>query len=98
MRELVRIAAVSAWLAIVWAAAPLAQVRGVNLAVAVPLVVLAVGVALIALERLGGGLVGIVLTVMAVWMFAAATWGLVGGTVLLVSGLTVLASGHAKIQ
>ncbi|WP_214317007.1 hypothetical protein [Nonomuraea sediminis] len=96
MRELVRIAVVSAWLAVVWAAAPLSQVRSVNLAVAVPLVVVAVGAALVTLERLGGGVIGIVLTVMAVWTFAAATWGLVGGTVLLVSGLAVLASGRAK--
>ncbi|MGI5292615.1 hypothetical protein ACQEVF_58740 [Nonomuraea polychroma] len=98
MREAIRIAMVSAWLAVVWAAAPLAQVRSVNLAVAVPLVVVAVGAALLALERLRGGVVGITLTVMAVWMFTAATWGLIGGTVLLVSGLAVLASGHARTQ
>jgi hypothetical protein len=98
MRELVRIAAVSAWLAVVWEAAPLAQVRSVNLAVAVPLVVVAVGAALVALERPGGAVVGIVLTVLAVWAFAAATWGLIGGTVMLVSGLAILAGRYPKTR
>lgn len=94
--EMLRIAMVSAWLAIVWASAPLAHVYRADLAVAVPLIVIAVGAALVALEGLGGALVGIVLTVMAVWAFAAATWGLIGGTVMLVSGLAILASGYPK--
>ncbi|MFI6497214.1 hypothetical protein [Nonomuraea typhae] len=55
MRMLCRIELVAAWLAVVWAAAPLAQVAGAGLAVAVPLVVVVVGVALEELERHGGG-------------------------------------------
>ncbi|WP_157978388.1 hypothetical protein [Nocardia aurea] len=40
-----------------WAAAPLAQQSSVDLAVVVPLVVVAVGVVLVALERRGAGAV-----------------------------------------
>jgi hypothetical protein len=48
----------------------------------------------VALERLGASAAGIALTVVAVWMLAAATWGAVGGTLLLVSGIVVIAGGH----
>lgn len=91
-----RVALVSAWLAVVWAAAPLAQVSS-DVAVAVPLVVVAVGAVLVTLERLGAGEIGIVLTGVAVWMLAAATWGLGSGTALLVSGLAILLVGYVKI-
>ncbi|WP_433355691.1 hypothetical protein ACQP25_17435 [Microtetraspora malaysiensis] len=91
MRELVRISMVSAWLAIAWTAAPLAEVPSVDLVVTVPLVVVAVSAVLVALERRGAGAVGIALTVFAVWMLAAATWGAVVGMLLLVSGVAVVA-------
>ncbi|MFB4284814.1 hypothetical protein ACBJ59_56770 [Nonomuraea sp. MTCD27] len=92
MRVLARVELVAAWLAVMWAAAPLTQVASAGLAVTVPLVVVAAGAALEELERYGAGVVGLVLTAAAVWMLAAATWGVVGGTALLVSALGVLAA------
>ncbi|GAA5046790.1 hypothetical protein HNP84_009786 [Thermocatellispora tengchongensis] len=96
MRAAIRIAMVSAWLAVVWAAAPLAHVRSEAQAVVVPLIVVSVGAVLVALERLGAGVIGIVLTVTAVWLLAAATWGVLAGTVLLVSGIAVLVGGYTE--
>ncbi|MEV0821988.1 hypothetical protein [Nonomuraea rubra] len=81
---------VAAWLAVVWAAAPLAPVAGSGLAVAVPLVVVAVGAALVELERHGAGVAGLSLTAVALWGFGVTAWGVGSGTALVVSGLAVL--------
>ncbi|MBB6557334.1 hypothetical protein [Nonomuraea rubra] len=93
MRMLARIELVAAWLAVVWAAAPLAQVANSNLAVTVPLILVAVGAALEKLERHGAGVVGPSLTAVALWGLGVTTWGVIGGTALVASGLVVLSSG-----
>ncbi|HUR07976.1 MAG TPA: hypothetical protein VM347_35910 [Nonomuraea sp.] len=90
MKALFRVGMVAAWLAVVWAAAPLAQVASVGLAVTVPLVVVVVGAALEELERYGAGVVGIVLTAVAVWGLAVATWGVIGGSALVLSAAVIL--------
>jgi hypothetical protein len=95
MRMLSRIEVGAAWLAVVWAAAPLAQVAGAGLAVAVPVVVVTVGAVLEELERHGAGAVGIVLTAVSVWMLAVATWGALGGSALVLSAAVVLVVGEA---
>ncbi|UBU16710.1 hypothetical protein [Nonomuraea gerenzanensis] len=95
MRMLSRMELVAAWLAVVWAAAPLAPVAGSGLAVTVPLVVVAVGAVLEELERHGAGAVGIVLTAVAVWMLAVATWGVLGGSALVLSAAVALVVGGA---
>ncbi|MEU7891657.1 hypothetical protein AB0B45_02205 [Nonomuraea sp. NPDC049152] len=93
-----RIATVAAWLAVAWAAAPLAQVSSVEAVVVVPLVVVAVGAVLLGLERRGAGAVGLTLTGTAVSMLAAATWGALGGTLLLVSGIGALVSSSKEAR
>ncbi|MFD0477964.1 hypothetical protein ACFQ0B_64755 [Nonomuraea thailandensis] len=86
---------VAAWLAVVWAAAPLAQVSTAGLAMAVPLIVVLGGAALEKLERHGAGAVGISLTAVALWWLAATTWGVTGGSALVLSAAAVLISDGA---
>lgn len=93
MREAIRVAAVAAWLAVVWAAAPLATVASENLTVTVPLIVVAVGAALEALERHGAGAAGISLTAVALWGLAATTRGVIGGSALVLSATVVVMVG-----
>jgi hypothetical protein len=92
---MIRVATVSAWLAFVWAVAPVAQVASAGLTVTVPLIVVVVGVALEELERHGAGVAGISLTAVAVWGLAVATWGVIGGSVLVLSTAVILMVGGA---
>ncbi|MFG3438293.1 hypothetical protein ACGF0J_13710 [Nonomuraea sp. NPDC047897] len=93
MEALSRLGMVAAWLAVVWAAAPLAQVASAGLALMVPLVVVVVGAVLEELERHGAAVLGIALTGVAVWGLAVATWGVLGGSVLVLSAAMVLVTG-----
>ncbi|NRQ31242.1 hypothetical protein HII36_05245 [Nonomuraea sp. NN258] len=96
MRGAVRVSLVAAWLAVVWAAAPLAQVGTLELAVVVPLIIIVVGAVLEELERHGAGAAGISLTAVALWGLAVSTWGVTGGSALVLSAAAVLMVGRAR--